>query len=147
VKFRAELELHGKTATGIEVPEKVVAALGAGKRIPVQVTINDFTYRSTVAVMGGRFLVPVAADVRRQAGVEAGDQIEVTLVADTQPRTVEVPADLAKAMKATPGAKQRYDGLSYTQRKEYVRAIESAKKPETRQRRIAKTIEALTAPA
>lgn len=89
--FRATLELHGKTATGIEVPADVVDQLGSGKRPPVQVTIGSFTYPSTVAVMGGRYLLPVAAEVRRQAGVEAGQEIEVELTLDTAPRSVTVP--------------------------------------------------------
>src|SRR4051812_48285720 len=137
VTFTATLELAGKTATGMTVPPDVVERLGAGKRPPVKVTINGYTYRNTIAVMGGRFMLGVAAEHRAAAGVAAGEKLKVTLELDAQPRTVDVPADLAKALK-TARATEAFDRLSFTHRKEHVRAIEEAKKPETRQRRIEK---------
>lgn len=141
--FRTTVELGGKTATGIEVPEEVVAGLGSHKRPAVRVTIGDYTYRSTVARMGGRFLLPVSAEVRKGAGVAAGDEVDVEVVLDDAPRDVAVPDDLAAALAALPGARARFDALSYTHRKEHVRAVEEAKAVATRERRIAKAVEAV----
>ena len=145
MKFRATVELGGKTATGIEVPENVVAALGSGSRPPVTVTIGGHTYRTTVARMGGRFLVPLSAENRTAAGVAAGDQVDVDIQPDTGPREVEVPADLAAALAHDQAARATFDGLSYTHRKEWVRWIEEAKKAETRATRLVKTVESLHA--
>lgn len=144
MKFRTTLLAAGKSATGIEVPAEIVGGFGAGRRPPVQVTINGHTYRSTVAVMGGRFMVGVSAENRAAAGIEAGEEIDVDLILDTEPRTVELPEDFAAALDAVPAARARFDRLPYTHRKEHVRAIMEAKKPETRERRIAKAIEALS---
>jgi hypothetical protein len=141
--FTAELELHGKTATGVEVPADVVERLGAGKRPPVRVTVNGHTWESTVAVMGGRYLLGVAAEHRAAAGIAAGDRITVALVLDAGPRQVEVPADLAAALDEA-GVRAAFDRLPPSHRKEHVRAVEDAKKPETRARRIAKAVEAVT---
>jgi hypothetical protein len=140
VRFEAVLELNGRTATGIEVPADVVAALGRGHRPPVTVTIDGYTYRSTVARMGGRYLLPVAAVHREAAGVAAGDALVVEVELDDQPRVVDVPADLASALDADPAARGAWEALAYTHRKEHVRAIEEAKKPETRARRVDKTL-------
>lgn len=123
MRFRAVLELGGKTATGIEVPAEVVEGLGSGKRPAVRVTLNAFAYRTTVAPMGGRFLVPVSAAVRAKAGVEAGDEIDVEIVLDTEPRTVEIPDDLAAGIDAA-GLRATWDRLAYTHRREHVRAVE-----------------------
>jgi hypothetical protein len=143
VRFRATLETNGRTATGIEVPSDVVDALGAGKRPPVRVTLHEHTYRTTVARMGGRFLVPVSAEVRKAAGVTAGDQLDVGIELDEAPRTVDVPADLATALAAEPSAAAAWERLSYTHRKEWVRSVEDAKKPETRARRVAAAVTSL----
>jgi hypothetical protein len=143
IKFRTRLELMGVTATGIVVPPEIVEQLGKGKKPPVKVTINKHTYRSTIAFMGGQFLLVVNAAAREASGVKANDEIVVTLELDNEPRTVEVPADLQQALDAEPKLKVVFDKMSYTHRKEYVRAIEDAKKAETRQSRILKTIEAL----
>ncbi len=140
MNFRATLVLHGKTATGFEVPEDIVTALGAGKRPPVRVTIGDFTYRSTIAPMGGVFLIGVSAENRKSARVSAGDEVDVRIELDTEPREVIVPQDLAAALDADPGARERFEKLSYSHRRQHVLAIEDAKTAETRQRRIAKTI-------
>jgi hypothetical protein len=145
MKFRTTVELGGKTATGIEVPEDVVAALGSGNRPPVTVTVGGHTYRTTVARMGGRFLVPLSAENRTAAGVAAGDQVDVDIEPDTGPREVEVPADLAEALAHDQAARATFDDLSYTHRKEWVRWIEEAKKAETRATRLAKTVESLHA--
>lgn len=136
MKFRTKLELGGKTATGFEVPAKVVESLGSSKRPAVRVTINGYTYRSTVATMDGRFMLGVRAEIRERTGVAAGDTIGVDVELDTETREVTVPPDFAKALKAAPKAKAFFDGLSYSQRRWFVEGIEAAKKPETRQRRI-----------
>jgi hypothetical protein len=146
VRFRATLETNGRTATGIEVPTSVVDALAAGKRPPVRVTLHEHTYRTTVARMGGRFLVPVSAEIRRAAGVTAGDELDVGIELDDAPRTVDVPADLAAALAEAPAAAQAWEKLAYTHRKEWARSVEDAKKPETRTRRIAAAVDALRAP-
>jgi hypothetical protein len=145
MKFRATVELGGKTATGIEVPEDVVAALGSGNRPPVTVTIGGHTYRTTVARMGGRFLIGLNAENRTAAGVAAGDEVDVGIELDAEPREVEVPADLAEALAHDDVARANFDGMSYTHRKEWVRWIEEAKKAETRATRLAKTVESLHA--
>jgi hypothetical protein len=144
-KFRATVEAAGKTATGIEVPDDAVARLGAGRRPAVRVTVGAHTYRSTVAVMGRRNLLPLSASNRTAAGVAAGDEVEVILELDTAPRTVAVPSDLAAALAKEPGLRERFDALSFTHQREHVEAIEGAKKPETRQRRIDKALETLRA--
>jgi Bacteriocin-protection, YdeI or OmpD-Associated/Domain of unknown function (DUF1905) len=145
MRFRATVELGGKTATGIEVPEDVVAALGSGHRPPVTVTIGGHTYQTTVARMGGRFLIPLSAENRTAAGVAAGDQVDVDIAMDSGPREVTVPGDLAAALEHDDTARATFDGLSYTHRKEWVRWIEEAKKPDTRATRLAKTVESLRA--
>ena len=143
ITFKATLELAGKTATGVTVPDDVVERLGAGKRPPVKVTINGYTYRNTIAVMGGRYMLGVAAEHRDASGVAAGDTVNIRLELDEEPRTVDIPSDLSKARKAA-GALDAFKSLSYTHRKEHVRAIEEAKKPETRSRRIAAAVQAVT---
>ena len=145
MRFRATVELGGKTATGIEVPEDVVAALGSGNRPPVTVTVGGHSYRTTVARMGGRFLVPLSAENRTAAGVAAGDQVEVGIELDGGPREVAVPGDLAAALAQDDAARASFYQLSFTHRKEWVRWIEEAKKPETRATRLAKTVESLRA--
>ena len=143
MKFKATVLLGGKTATGIEVPESVVAKLGESKRPAVSVTIGKYTYRTTVGRMNGKFMIPLSAEHRTAAGVAAGDEVNVTIALDTAPREVEVPADLAKALKAHAGLRKTFDALAYSHRKEWVRSIEDAKTPETRARRIAKAIDSL----
>jgi hypothetical protein len=143
VSFRATLVPSGQTATGIQVPAEMVARLGTSKRPPVRVTINGHTYGSTVAAMGGMFMVPVSAENRTSAGVAAGDEVGVELELDTAPREVVVPADLAQALDCDPDAKRRFGRLSYSHQRAHVLAVEGAKTPETRQRRIAKAVATL----
>jgi hypothetical protein len=131
------LKDDSSNATGLPVPAEAVAALGKGKKPPVKVSISGHTYRSTVAAYGDVFMLPLSAENRQAAGVKAGDQVEVTIELDTEPRTVEVPEDLGAALKEKPGATAAFEALSYTMRKEYVRQVESAKAQETRTRRIA----------
>lgn len=143
MKFRTEILLSGKTATGIQVPSEVVEALNSGKRPAVRVTIGDYSYRSTVATMNGVYMLPVSSDVRANAGVDAGDQVEVSLELDDTPREVVVPDDLAASLAADEAAKTFFDSLSYSNKRRVVLPIEDAKTDETRQRRIAKSIEKL----
>jgi hypothetical protein len=140
LKFRTTIELGSKTATGFEVPAEVVEELAAGKKPKVKVTIGGHSYRSTVAVYGDRYMVPLAAEHRNQAGVEAGQEIEVALELDTEPRVVEVPEDFAQALAAEPAAQQTWNGLSYSNQRYHVLQIEGAKTEETRQRRITKSV-------
>jgi hypothetical protein len=144
MKFRSTLELHGKTATGISVPADVVEALGGGKRPAVTVTLGPHTYRSTIAPMGGQHLLPVSAENREAAGLTPGDVVDVTVELDTATREVEVPADLAAALKANATAHAAFEALSYSNKRRYVLAIDGAKAAETRARRIAKTVEELS---
>lgn len=139
------MELGGKTATGLTVPDAVVAGLGAGRRPGVRVTIGPHTYRTTVAPMGGRFLVPLSRENREAAGVAAGDEVDVTIELDTSPREVSLPDDLARALAADRTARERFDALSYTHRKEWVRWVQEAKRAETRSTRITKTVDAMRA--
>ena len=141
MRFESTVELGGKTATGIPIPDEVIEALGSGKRPPVAITVNGHTYRTTAVRMGGRFLVPLSAENREAAGVAAGEDITVDLEADAAPREVTLPDDLAAAMDDE--ARAAYDGLSYTHRKEWVRWVEEAKKAETRSTRIEKTVAGL----
>ena len=143
MKFRATILLGGKTATGISVPAEVVASLGSNKKPPVRVTINGYTYRSTVATMGGEFMLPLSAEHRSGAGVAAGDEVDVELELDTEPREVTVPPDFAAALDRDADAKRLFAGLSYSNKRRYVLGIEGAKTAETRQRRIAKAVSTL----
>ncbi|HEV7711973.1 MAG TPA: YdeI/OmpD-associated family protein [Asanoa sp.] len=147
MRFRGIVALGGKTATGIEVPATVLAELGPGKRLPVTVTVGGHSYRTTVAPMGGAFFVPLSAEHRTAAGVAAGDEIDVEIVLDTAERTVDVPPDLLEALDRAGAARGAFDALSYTRRKEWARQVESAKTPETRQRRIAKAVGELSGEA
>jgi hypothetical protein len=140
MRFRATVLLGGKTATGVEVPEDVVSILGSSKRPKVRATINGYTYRSSVASMGGRFMLGISAEVRESAGVAAGDEVEVDIELDTEPREVSVPPDFAKALGRDAKAKRTFDGLSFSNRQRHVLSIEGAKTVETRQRRIARSI-------
>jgi len=143
--FKTTLHASGKNTTGIIVPEEVVTDLNGGQRPLVQVTINgSYTYPSAIAKMGGEFMISVSAEHRAGAGIAAGDPIEVAVVLDTTPRTVEVPADLAQALAAVPAAEAFFAGLSNSNKKWHVLQVEGAKTEETRQRRIAKSVEMLT---
>jgi hypothetical protein len=143
MQFRTTVELGGKTATGLQVPDEIVDGLGAGRRPAVVVTVNGYSYRTTVASMGGRFLVPLSAENRSVAGVAAGDEVEVGIVVDDAPRETPLPPDLAAAFAIEPEVSSFFEGLAASHRKEWVRWIEDAKKPETRQTRLEKTVSAL----
>lgn len=145
MQLRTRLERTGKTATGFRVPPEVVESLGGGKRPPVTVTINGYTYRNTVAPMGGEYWLGVSAEHRAGAGVEGGELIDVELELDTAPRTVDVPDDLAAALDAAPAARRTFDALSNSNKSYHVLSVNGAKTEETRQRRIVKSVETLKA--
>lgn len=139
-KFKTTLfQAEGMNATGIVIPDAIVEALGQGRKPKVAITINGYTYRSTVAVMGGKYMVGVAKEHREKADIKANDKIEVKLELDTAPREVEAPKDLAAALKKA-GLAKDFAALAFSHRKEHVRAIEEAKAPETRLRRIEKAV-------
>jgi hypothetical protein len=142
-KFQTTLLAAGKTATGIEVPASVVESFGSSKKPAVKVTINGYGYRSTVAVMGGKFMLPVSAEHRAGAKIAAGETVNVTLELDTAPRVLEVPQDFLDVLKADAAAKTFFEGLSYSNKRRFVLSIEEAKSAETRVRRIAKSVETL----
>jgi hypothetical protein len=139
VKFSTTMFQLGNN-TSIEVPAEVVAALDAGKRPPVVVNVNGYEYRSTVAPMGDKYLLPFSADRREESGIQGGETIDVELTLDTAPRTVDIPDDLQSALNSSVTAAAAWDKLSYTHRKENVRSVLDAKKAETRTRRIAAVV-------
>ena len=143
MRFHTTIVQTEKTATGIRIPDEVVDALGAGKRPAVTVTINGFTYRNTVAVMGGEYWVGVSAENRAGAGVAGGDEVDVDIELDTAPRVVTVPDDFAAALDGEPKARATFDGLSYSNKSWHVLQVTGAKTDETRQRRIARSVSSL----
>jgi hypothetical protein len=143
MKFHTTVLQGDKTATGIQIPDEVVEALGSGKRPPVRITINGFTYRSSVAVVSGRFMVGVSAENRAGAGVAGGDAVDVEVELDTEPREVAVPDDLAVALDAEPKARETFDKLSNSNKGWHVSQVTGAKTDETRQRRIARSVDSL----
>ncbi len=145
MKFRAIVE-PPEPMRGLEVPREVVEELGAGARPPVTITVNGHSWKSRVAIMRGRHLLGLSNANRKAAGVALGDEVEVELELDAEPRAVVEPPDFAQALDADPVARAAYDQLRYSHKREHVRAIESAKKPETRLRRIGKAIAVLQTP-
>jgi hypothetical protein len=140
MRFRTTVELGGKTATGLQVPPEVVEALGAGRRPAVRVTIGEHTYRSTVATRNGVYMLPLSAENRAGAGVAAGDEVDVEVELDDAPREVTVPPDLADALAGDAAARTTFDSLPYSHQLRHVLAIDDAKTPETRARRIDKAL-------
>jgi hypothetical protein len=132
MRFRTTIQLNGKTATGIEVPEEVIEKLGSGKRPPVRITVNDHTYRSTVAPRGERYLVGVSAENREGAGVAAGDEVDVEIELDTSPREVAVSPDFAVERDAD--AKRFFESLTHSQKQWYVLPIEARRPRESARR-------------
>lgn len=141
MRFRSTLLLSGKSATGFEVPADVVAALGAGKKPAVTVTVNgDDRYRTSIGSMGGASMLPVSAEHRTGAGLVAGDEADIDIDVDKAPREVAVPQDLSDALDADPVARSYFDTLSYSNKRRHVLAIDGAKTAQTRERRIAKSV-------
>jgi hypothetical protein len=143
MRFKATIQLDGKTATGIHIPEEVVEGLGGGKRPPVRATINGHAYRTTVAPVRGESKIPVSAEVRERVGVSAGDEVDVEVELDTEPREVAVPQDFAEVLERAAELQRTFDGLSRSKKRRLVDPIGQAKAAETRQRRIDKAIDAL----
>jgi hypothetical protein len=142
MKFRSHVE-PPEPMRGLEVPPEVVAALGGGARPPVTITVNGHSWKSRVALLRGRHLLGLSHANRQAAGVEIGEEVDVELELDTEPRVVVEPQDFAQALDDDPAARTAYNSLSHSRKREHVHAIESAKKPETRQRRIEKAIATL----
>ena len=143
MRFETTLSQTGNN-TGIEVPPEIVEELGAGKRPAVNVTVNGYEYRSTIATMGGRFMIAFSSDKRAATGIGGGDPITVDLTLDTAPRTVEVPADLAAALDSA-GVREAFDALAPSAKKADVTNVEGAKAEETRARRVAAIVAKLQA--
>jgi hypothetical protein len=139
-----DLVATGGNTTGIRIPDTAVADLAGGNRPKVVATVNGHSWRSSIARMGGEFWLGASADVRAAAGIAAGDHLELDVELDTAPRTVVVPDDLAAALAAAPAAKVAFDALSFSHQRAHVDAIEAAKTPETRARRVAGAIAKLT---
>jgi hypothetical protein len=142
MRFETTLLLSGNN-TGIVVPAEIVEQLGAGKRPPVNVTVNGYAYRSTIATMGGRYMISFSSDKREATGLQGGDPITVELTLDTAPRTVELPDDLATAL-ADAGLREAFDKLAPSHQKAHVTSVEGAKAAETRARRIAAVVAKLS---
>lgn len=145
MRFKAKVLLAGKTATGVEVPAKVVEGLGSTKRPLVKVTINKYTYRSAIAPMGGTFMLGISDEVRKNAGVSAGDSIDVDVELDTEKREVEVPPELKKALARDAAARKYFESLSYSRKVALVNPIANGKTTETRERNLAKAMKELKA--
>jgi hypothetical protein len=145
IRLTTTLEARGPAAA-VVLDDEQVAAVGEGaKRFPVVATVNGYTWRTSVARMGGEFLVGLNRTVREEAGVAAGDTVDVALELDTAPREVDVPPALADALAGDPEAKAAYDRLAFTHRKEFALWVGEAKREETRARRVAQALEMLRA--
>jgi hypothetical protein len=142
MKFKTKMTASGNN-TGIEVPAKVIEGLGGSKRPALKVTVNGYTYRTTVGFMDGKAMLPFSSSHRAASGLKGGDSLDVEVELDAQPRTVELPKDLAAALKKG-GAMAAYEAAPPSAKKEFVRQVTEAKAEETRQRRIAKIVEKLT---
>jgi antitoxin component of MazEF toxin-antitoxin module len=141
VRFKTTLnQAEGKNATGVIIPDRVLEKLGAGKRPQVRVSLNGYAYTTTVGIMGGTAMVGVSAAIRKATGLSAGDAIDVELVVDGAPRTVDVPADFGKAMAASRGTRGFFDGLANSLQRYHVDNVNGAKTDETRKRRIEKAV-------
>ena len=147
MRFRTKVLLAGKTATGVEVPANVVEGLGPSHRPLVRVTINGYTYRSAIAVMGGTYMLGISDEVRKNTGVGGGDTIDVDVELDTEAREVEVPPELAKALAKDAKAKKYFESLSYSGKYRLTAPIANGKTPETRQRNLEKAMNELKAKA
>lgn len=141
-RFDAVIQDAGGGGAYVEVPGEVLAALGGGGRIPVQAEFDGIAYRGSIASMGGCMALGILKGIRSELGKGPGDAVVVTVSRDDAARTVDVPGDLAAALAAA-GAREAFDKLSFSHRREHVNAINEAKKPETRARRISKAIEML----
>jgi len=142
--FRTQLRLSGKTS-GISVPAEVVEGLDAGKRVPVVVTVNGYTYRNSVVWYRGEYMISLSSENRENAGLVGDEELDVTIEVDSAPREVEVPAELAAALKADAVAQAAFEKLSYSRKLQHTLAVSGAKTAETRERRLAKVLATLRA--
>ena len=142
MKFKTKILQIGNN-TGINVPDEIITKLDAGKKPPVVITLNKYTYRSTVAVMAGRYMVSLSAENRKNANVKGGDELEITISLDTEPRTVELPADFQKVLDKHKQAKASFDKLAPGKKKAMVLSITDAKTEGTRIKRIDKALASL----
>ena len=145
MRFRTTIAQTGKNTTGIPIPDAVIEGLGGGKKPPVRITVNGYSYRSTVATVDGQFMVGLNADHRAASGLAGGQDVEVEIELDTEPRTVDLPGDFAEALDADGAARRTYDGLSNSLKRYHVDQVTGAKSDETRRRRIDKSIATLRA--
>jgi hypothetical protein len=143
MKFRAELQRTGSTTTGFEVPDELVTALGGGGRPKVVAVVNGYEFRSSIAKMGGSYWLGVSSERRAAAGVEGGQVLDVEVELDAAPRELEVPADLQAALDGSPTAQQLWATRSFSNQRYHVDQLNSAKTPDTRARRLAKSLAAL----
>jgi hypothetical protein len=145
VHFTTQLQPRGPAAA-VVLDDAQVKLVGEGaRRFPVVATVNGYSWRTSVARMGGEFMVGLSKEVRQGAGVQAGDDVEVTIELDAAPREVEVPEALAAVLARDSRAKAAFDGMAFTHRKEYARWVAEAKKEETRQRRVLQALDMLRA--
>jgi hypothetical protein len=140
MRFSGELQATGGHTTGFHIPDTFVGELGGGGRPKVVVTVNGFTFRSSIARMGGEYWLGVSAERRAEAGITAGDVLDLDISLDTAPREVEVPDDLAAALDADPAAREFWATMSYSNQRWHAEQITGAKKPETRAARVAKSV-------
>ena len=140
MQLRATILSAGKTAAGVVIPDEFLAALGSSRHPRVRVTVRGHTFRSSIASMAGRFMLPMSVDVRRSAGVAPGDEVDLEIELDTEPREVDVPADLAVALAADGVARERFETLSYSNQRRVVMPVESARTEETRRRRVERAV-------
>jgi hypothetical protein len=140
MRLRLELVSHGGNTAGFEIPDEVVEELGGGRKPKVVVTIGAHTWRSSIANMGGQFMLGVSMENRAAAGVAAGQVLDVDVELDTAERTVDVPVDLAAELGKDDALGATWDRWSFTRRKEAARALTEAGKPETRTRRLEKLL-------
>ena len=143
MRLTIELQRTGGNTTGFEIPSEAVEELGGGGRPKVAATVNGFTFRSTIAKMGGSYWLGVSADRRAEGGLEGGRTYDLDIELDAAPRVIETPDDLRAALDAEPAARDAWQKLSYSHQRQHVEAITSAKAPETRARRVAKAVEKL----
>ena len=144
MKFEAELESAGKTAAGFQVPAEIVEGLGGGGHPKVVVTVDGYTFRTSIAKMGDRYMFGVSGERRKESGIEVGKVHRVELELDTAPREIEVPDDLAAALAAEPAAQAFFEGLSYSKQSWHVFQVTGAKKAETRAARVEKSVAMLS---
>jgi Bacteriocin-protection, YdeI or OmpD-Associated/Domain of unknown function (DUF1905) len=142
MKFKTKIVQSGNN-TGINVPEKIIESLGAGKKPPVVITLKKYTYRSTVAVKNGLYMVSLSAEHRKNANVSGGEEVEINIELDTEPRTVELPPDFQKSLDKNKEAKNAFTKLAPSRKKAMVLSITGAKTEETKIKRIEKAINSL----